>query len=164
MHQMTIIPRADLKHGLGQMRREISELGEILETRHRERDCREIKYQLAAARFEAALIRHAYACRKADFNADQPRVPAGSPEGGQWTAEGGSAGNATEVAPAPGETVDMSAAGPKRSAAWCWNQMHIDMLYCSTLFPAWRVAACRAQANERYAACLTGKPIPPLPF
>jgi hypothetical protein len=27
--------------------------------------------------------------RKAGFNPDEPRVPAGNPEGGQWTGEGG---------------------------------------------------------------------------
>jgi hypothetical protein len=43
--------------------------------------------------------------------------------------------------------------------------MQIDMLYCASLKqPPWYVAACRAQANERYAACITGKPLPPLPF
>lgn len=55
-------------------------------------------------------------------------------------------------------------AGAKQSAAYCWNQMQIDMLLCSSLRPTSVVAACRAQANERYSACLTGKPIPPLPF
>ena len=61
--------------------------------RRRERTCRDIKYQLAALRFETALIRHALVCRKAGFNPDQPRVPAGSREGGQWTSEGGDGGS-----------------------------------------------------------------------
>jgi hypothetical protein len=29
---------------------------------------------------------------KANFNPDQPRVPAGNPDGGQWTSEGGGNG------------------------------------------------------------------------
>ena len=61
--------------------------------RRRERTCRDIKYQLAALRFETALIRHALVCRKAGFNPDQPRVQAGSREGGQWTSEGGDGGS-----------------------------------------------------------------------
>jgi len=31
-----------------------------------------------------------YLLRKANFNPNQPRVPAGEPEGGQWTPVGGS--------------------------------------------------------------------------
>ena len=57
----------------------------------------------------------------------------------------------------------LAASGPQ-SAAYCWNQMQIDMLYCASLRPSAIVAACRAQAMERYAACLTGKRMPPLPF
>lgn len=97
--------------------------------------------------------------REHKFDPDQPRVPAGSPEGGQWTTDSATSGSLSE----DGLATDFSAVG-RQSAAYCWNQMQNDMLYCSTLFPPWRVAACRAQANERYAACLAGKPLPPLPF
>jgi hypothetical protein len=102
-------------------------------------------------RFGLAAAKRNYA-RK--YDPDQPRVPAGNPDGGQWTNGGGSAG----------QTTDFSGARRKRSEAYCWNQMQIDMLLCASLHPASRVAACRGQAMERYAACLTGKPIPPLPF
>jgi hypothetical protein len=34
------------------------------------------------------LARYQEACRKAGFNPDQPRVPAGNPGGGQWTSVG----------------------------------------------------------------------------
>lgn len=30
---------------------------------------------------------------KANFSPDQPRVPGGNPDGGQWTSEGGGAGS-----------------------------------------------------------------------
>ncbi|MDI3471073.1 MAG: hypothetical protein OJF62_003136 [Pseudolabrys sp.] len=85
------------------------------------------------------------------FDPDQPRVPAGSRDGGQWTA----------LSIDNDITEEFSA---KRSPTYCWNQMQIDMMYCSALYPPWRAAACRSQANERYSACLTGKPLPPLPF
>jgi hypothetical protein len=107
---------------------------------------------------------------KANFDPNQPRVPAGTPDGGQWTGDGPS------LAPARAELTPRRSGTPARkpaayklaargrqSAAYCWNQMQIDMLYCSTR-PAPVNAACRAQAMERYAACLTGKPLPPLPF
>jgi hypothetical protein len=89
------------------------------------------------------------------YASDQPRVPAGNPDGGQWTSDG--AGFLAKPA-----TYRLAANG-KQSAAYCWNQMQIDMLYCSTR-PAPIGAACRAQAMERYAACLRRKPLPPLPF
>lgn len=85
--------------------------------------------------------------RALKFDQLQPRKPSG-PGGGQWTSGGGA--NSMQIA--------------GQSAAFCWNQMLIDMLLCGSLEPAWYRAACRSQANERYSACLSGKPIPPLPF
>ncbi|MEZ5785268.1 MAG: hypothetical protein R3D62_01995 [Xanthobacteraceae bacterium] len=41
------------------------------------------------------LARYQEACRKARFNPDQPRVPAGNPDGGQWTDSGGGAPGVT---------------------------------------------------------------------
>ena len=37
------------------------------------------------------------ACRKAGFNPDQPRVPAGNPGGGQWTSGGSVGGGSTSA-------------------------------------------------------------------
>ncbi len=75
MLQTAIFDARDLKRGVNQIRREISELGEMLAVRRLEKACRDIKYQLAAARFETALVRHAVVCRKAGFRQDQPRWP-----------------------------------------------------------------------------------------
>lgn len=93
--------QSSLKFGLGRMRQAAGELQETLFARRRDRLCREIKYELAALRFETALIRHACICRKAGFNPNQPRVPAGSPEGGRWTATGigGSPRDSTGMSP-----------------------------------------------------------------
>lgn len=74
------------RRGFGHMRREISELAEILAARRHERTCRDVRYQLAALRFETALILHAHMCRKAGFREDQPRWPKGSGEdSGRWS-------------------------------------------------------------------------------
>ena len=94
-----------------------------------------------------------YSFRK--FSPHQPRKPPG-PGGGQWTSEGGTAALTRE----PSKII----ATVGQSAAYCWNQMLVDMLLCGSLRPAWHRAACRAQANERYSACLSGRPMPPLPF
>ena len=52
--------------------------------------CRQLEWSLAARRFQLAYARHVQALVKAGFNPDQPRVPAGNPDGGQWANEGGS--------------------------------------------------------------------------
>lgn len=156
MLRFTAPAPTDLKYGVSRIRREINELEKILKMRRQEKLCRDIKYQLAAARFEVALIRHAHICRKAGFDPDQPRVPAGSREGGQWTAEG--AGD--DPAPAGTDNIQLAA----QSVQFCNNQLIIDNLKCNQIQPAWYRAACRSQAMERYAACLAGRPLPPLPF
>ncbi len=47
----------------------------------------QLKSMLAAATFETKLRQLTYALK---YDPNQPRVPAGSPEGGQWTSGGGS--------------------------------------------------------------------------
>lgn len=59
MLQIPFKSQIELRRGLGQICRETAELAELLAVRPRERACRDVKYQLAALRFEAALIRHA---------------------------------------------------------------------------------------------------------
>jgi len=49
-------------------------------------DALAFRYNAAAAAVSAALRRMVLALKYAE---DQPRVPAGSPDGGQWTSGGG---------------------------------------------------------------------------
>jgi hypothetical protein len=53
-----------------------------------------LKWHVAAMRFEIAMRRHALALK--GFNPDQPRVPSGSSQGGQWTS-GSTGGGAVFV-------------------------------------------------------------------
>lgn len=63
------------------------------EERMRRQDILRLKSQIAALRFQRALILHMMALQRATkFNPDQPRVPAGNPDGGQWTSGGGGEG------------------------------------------------------------------------
>jgi hypothetical protein len=53
-----------------------------------------LKWLAAAANFELAMRRHARALKA--YNPNQPRVPRGNPDGGEWTdAGGGSSGTST---------------------------------------------------------------------
>ncbi len=56
-----------------------------------------LKWLAAAANFELALHRYARALKA--YNPDQPRVPAGSSEGGRWTDTGGGSGGASTGTP-----------------------------------------------------------------
>lgn len=60
-----------------------------------EREALEIKAELAELRFELVMAEFR---RKANFNANQPRVPAGNPDGGQWTDGGGGGGDEAQSA------------------------------------------------------------------
>lgn len=87
------------------------------------------------------------------FNSDQPRVPAGSPEGGQWTDGGGGSGGGQNYAPLPH--------GPIPALLdECWLQLEKDKQICTRL----KNTFCHRQAMFRYAACLNGDPIPPFPY
>lgn len=59
---------------------------------------------LAALRVELALVKLQRALHRKDWR-DQPRVPAGNPDGGQWTSEGGGQG------PIGNDTVDVDVTG-----------------------------------------------------
>ena len=53
----------------------------------------QIRCELASLRLELALLRFAAGGRKALHHSNfQPRVPAGNPDGGQWTDGGGGVG------------------------------------------------------------------------
>ncbi len=108
----------------------------------------QMRREFAALRADWERTVRDYYARK--FDPEQPRKPPG-PGGGRWTS--GDTSSTTELS-----------AARKRSAAWCWNQMHIDMLLCSTLPLATQQAICRHQAMERYAACIVGRPLPPLSY
>jgi hypothetical protein len=60
-----------------------------------------MRCELAALRFRLALKRLIDHCAKAGYDPTQPRVPAGNPDGGQWTddprwAGGGNGGDSVD--------------------------------------------------------------------
>jgi hypothetical protein len=60
----------------------------------------QFRAEVAALRLEWELFRFRHLPRKA-FNPDQPRVPAGNPDGGQWTSEGAQGAPMRVAGPVP---------------------------------------------------------------
>lgn len=108
---------------------------------------------------QGRLARYEELDEKAGFNLNQPRVPAGNPNGGQWES------GTVSGAPTNNPLVTFAAASRRgRSVAYCLAQYTIDNLQCNSVEPASRRAVCRGQATERFSACLVGRPIPPLSY
>ncbi len=118
------------------------------------------------------------------YSPDQPRVSAGNSDGGQWTSGGGGDGKigggssqdvifggngedrlAEGVQSEPWSLGNEAGGGPRSwlSRAFadkCDEQLARDMFHCDMV----GLRSCRAQAMERYGACISGKPIPPLSY
>jgi hypothetical protein len=54
-----------------------------------------LQWQLTATDLQRKLARLVETLK--GYNPDQPRVPAGNPDGGQWTSEGGDGGQLTDI-------------------------------------------------------------------
>lgn len=113
------------------------------------------EYQRLKANAESTWRQFMWAIER-KFDPDQPRD-----ELGRWIDAGSFESNTS--ASDRGAT-DFSAARRGQSEAVCWSQYQVDMLRCQAELRATARAICRAQAMERYAACRSGNPIPPLIF
>lgn len=97
------------------------------------------------------------------YRPDQPRVPAGNPDGGQWTTEERLAGNEEQSFNGESSLVELSAVrrrSRRALEAYCLAQYARDTFHCTMVGSR----ACHEQAALRYANCLTNKPIPPLNY
>jgi hypothetical protein len=106
-----------------------------------------MKYLAAESRFlgEAAQLGAAL-----KYSPDQPRAPAGRPEGGQWITQAGS------------ESTDVAGVWNELNRAKCEAQYDSDMLQCSFAASARYRSACENQAMTRRNTCMKDDPIPPL--
>ena len=109
-------------------------------------ELRKAKSSIAALRLQIAARRLGRMLLK--FDPDQPRVPAGSPEGGQWTETGG----------APGQTRVAGKWDPNKYDV-CEAQYETDIFQCRMV--TWN-PFCIDQAISRRTACMKGDPIPDL--
>ncbi len=107
----------------------------------------------------------------------QRRVPGGNADGEQWTDGGADSGEAQQATEFEGPAVSDDkvpwSALPDEARphvavfrltpdleAECEEQYERDTFLCTMIGSA----ACHAQAAQRYAACRTGRFIPPLDF
>lgn len=95
-----------------------------------------LSMETAARRFLLALTK---------YRPDQPRAPAGIPEGGQWIDD---------------DIRRIVAQRKGLSEDECWDIYSRDTFHCTMV----GLACCHRQAAQRYAACLAGKPIPSLNY
>ncbi len=94
------------------------------------------------------------------YSDSQPRIPAGSPGGGQWTS-GDGGGSAGDIISNPISAIsNVSLEIMTTIEAECESQLESDLQICRSLGSA----SCYAQAMQRYGACLSGKIIPPFNF
>lgn len=101
---------------------------------------RQIQYSIVADK----LVRSARELfdRIEKYNPDQPRVPAGSPDGGQWTSNGSR----------------VAGQWNPENYAKCELQYERDILQCRMM--PWN-PFCEDQALSRRTACMKDLPIPP---
>jgi hypothetical protein len=67
---------------------------------------------------------------KANFNPDQPRVPAGNPDGGQWTSDGGGNGGINDPRVVSDALPDRPAAHTWICRASCEDPLQIERSRC----------------------------------
>lgn len=119
-----------------------------------------LHYELASLRADITFARLLRALR-VKFDPDQPRD-----ERGRWTdgAAANDLGGAINLGSATSAATDFSSVGRGLSESDCWLRYEVDMLRCQAEVRAPARAVCRSQAMERYAACRSGRSIPPLSF
>ncbi len=118
-----------------------------------------------AAGHEDEPVYRFYESIERKFSPSQPRVPAGVPEGGQWTGTGGERDAArTEAEPRAGSTDPTTRFAARRISPA--REEECELMHRQDLFicKAFRSNACYTQAYLRYVNCLSGRQIPPLNF
>jgi hypothetical protein len=80
------------------------------------RDFDELQRDFAALRHRLASDVRSDVLRALKYNPDQPRVPKGSPQGGQWTSEDGSSASPDSMTRPVAEDHPSSAPGPQYAA------------------------------------------------
>jgi hypothetical protein len=121
----------------------------------------EVSSNLLSLKHEVQSLRKLMISRK--YNPDQPRVPAGNPDGGQWAGAGAGSSNERADQPPTDQGFPQQVAGrrvSKAREAFCEAQFDRDTFHCTMV----GLPACHQQARLRYSNCLVGRQIPPLNY
>ncbi|WP_146170274.1 hypothetical protein [Bosea sp. 124] len=112
--------------------------------------------KIAGDRMMAAFERLCRLMAKESFNPDQPCVPAGNPDAGQWTAGDAAVGSGAALNPLQ----SIAAATSRGLRAICEAQFDRDIFQCRMV----GLASCYEQTYQRYSACLARRQIPPFNY
>lgn len=115
-----------------------------------------IASRIAGDRMMVAFERLRTLVLREKFNPDQPRVPAGNPDGGQWTGGSSESTGASDL-PSSDAIAGMSS---RALRAACEAQFDRDIFQCRMV----GLRSCDDQAYQRYAACLARQQIPPFNY
>jgi hypothetical protein len=127
--------------------------------------------ELMTLRCDLAALRVHFAALKLQrqlkaYDPSQPRMPAGSREGGQWTSGSGGASEDATGQAGPSDSLSTvrefqiaTPISPERERE-CELQFDRDIFHCNMV----GLQSCYAQAYVRYSACLVGHPIPSLNY
>ncbi|NJL07073.1 MAG: hypothetical protein HC900_01525 [Methylacidiphilales bacterium] len=131
----------------------------------REAEIEAIRRNLQALKREFADVRFLLHQRK--YRPDQARVPAGNPDGGQWTdepsvglIEQSPRSRRSSTSEKPTRIIVAARRTSQAREAICNTQYQQDIFHCKLV----GLPACYGQAALRYANCPAGLPIPPLNY
>ena len=136
-----------------QMRMEIAKAINALAREGEDEYRRRKQGEAAAIRSERRELAPSVQLHLRKFYPNQPRVPAGNPNGGQWSGE------RRNVRTQQVTRLATRRISPAREAE-CEEQYAGDKFQCQMV----GLSECYAQAMLRYANCLQGLPIPPLNY
>jgi hypothetical protein len=118
---------------------QLDQRGLIAEIAAEQRFIKDLRYELAEHKFELAY-RRVLRSLKYGYNPNQPRVPAGSREGGRWTSENGAAANNAQ----PTNTEETIESGHEEP------QSILDLSSESEFQPGIQQIAARSRANGHH--------------
>lgn len=117
-----------------------------------DREFIKLRSEIDMLSYQFLQIKREFLLRKYDPN--QPRIPAGSAGGGQWTGDESIISSSNENDDA---SVQMAT---RRSQAFCDAQYARDIFQCKIV----KLRSCYVQAMVRLSACERGQQIPPFNY
>jgi hypothetical protein len=118
----------------------------------------ELYSELAAIQYDLIQIRRDLLVLK--YSPSQPRIPAGNPDGAQWSGGQGEEQGDMPQKPEPGAMRLSARRISREREAFCEQQYKRDTFHCTMV----GLVACHSQAMLRYSNCLNSRQVPPLNY